>query len=437
MATYEPADYFDPHAETMPRDQIERLQEAALLQLIPYAYQRSALFQSIWKQAGITPNDVRSLADFREKVPFIDKDTIRAFRDTHNDPFGGLVCATPPHLRGIGFTSGTTGDPTPVPRPLETMSVRQLKRDLWAMGARPGDYFIYALFTFREGFNGDMWQDIGLKPIMFQHSPDEIGRIIDAARRFRPTIFFMLSSPLIYAIDRYLREHKVDPSEVFASFKGAVFGGEPLGAHTKALVASWGLELYDFTSLGDVSGAMECSQHKGMHCYEDMVMVEHLDPNGSGSVADGERGELVVTSLIDDVAPLIRYRTDDLILFDRTPCACGRTHGRMTPLGRKGDQILVQGKSVLPRDLLPIVQDNHETAAGLFQIVLTTREVDRLRLRVGYDPERLTTSEAELVARLGEEIKAALGIPADIELRDNQELLKLGPPQKIPRITKA
>jgi phenylacetate-CoA ligase len=433
--THATTDYFDPVVETMPRDQIERLQEAALLQLLPYVYQRSALTQAIWKEAGVHPRDIRSLADFREKAPFINKDTIRNFRDQHNDPCGGLLCVTPPHLRGVGFTSGTTGDPTPVPRPLESLSIRHLKRDLWHIGARPGDSFIYQLFTFREGFNADMWQDTGFRPIHLQHSPDEIGMMVEAARRFRPTVFFMLSTPLILAIDGYLRTTGTDPRDVFASFHGAVFGGEPLSPHHKALVESWGLEIFDYTSLGDVTGAMECSAHAGMHTWEDAVLVEHLDPTGNDPAGNGQRGELVITALMDDVAPLVRYRSDDLILFDRERCSCGRTHGRMTPLGRKGDEILVQGRSVLPRDLMPIVQGNGETVAGLFQIVLTSREVDCLRLRVGFDAA-LTTSQTELAGRLAEQIRAALGIAVDIELRDNEELLKLGPPQKIPRVTK-
>lgn len=430
-------DYYDPHLETLPRDQIERMQEAALLQLLPYVYQRSPVTQSIWKQAGVHPRDIRSLADFREKAPFIDKDTIRRFRDENNDPCGGLLCATPPHLCGVGFTSGTTGDPTPMPHTLDTLPMRGMKRDLWQMGARPGDFFAYSLFTFREGFKSDLMQDMGVRVISFQHSPDQVPRLLEASRRFRPTTLMMVSSPLIYAIDKYVREHHIDPREVFSSYKGAVFGGEALGPSTKALVKSWGLELFEYCSLGDVTGAMECHAHDGMHTWEDMVLVEHLDPQGSAEVSDGERGELVVTSLMDDVAPLVRYRTDDLIVFKRDRCSCGRTHGRMTLLGRKGDEILIQGRSVMPKDLLPIVQGNQETSAGLFQIVRTNREMDRLRLRVGYALEFLTGDSNELAGRLLEQVQVALDIPVDIELCDNQELLKLGPPHKIPRVTKS
>src|ERR1700722_191876 len=97
--------YFDPHIETMPRDQLARLQEVRILQLVPYVYQRSPLIRGVWAEPGVKPSDIRSLADCKAKVPFIDKDRSRRFRDTHSDPFGGLRCADGPHLRGVGFTS--------------------------------------------------------------------------------------------------------------------------------------------------------------------------------------------------------------------------------------------------------------------------------------------------------------------------------------------
>src|SRR5690554_364584 len=428
--------YLDLVAETMPREQIERLQESRILQLVPYAYKRSKLIREVWDRAGVKPEDIKSMADFKERVPFIDKDDIRRFRDEHNDPFGGLLCSGAPHLRGVGFTSGTTGDPTPVPRGERHQTITSLQRELWHIGMRPGDYLTYALFTFREGHHEDRWSDSGFRIMPFQHHPNEWMRMIEASKRFSPKVFYLLSTPLILSLEAMEKKGLVNPRKAFASYEGAVFGGEPLAPRLRAVVESWGLEIFEHSSLGDITTATECRAHDGMHTWEDMVLVEHLDPLGNAEAGDGERGELVVTSLMDDISPLIRYRTDDLIEFTRKPCSCGRTHGRMKPKGRKGDEMVIDGKSVLPMDILPIIQDQPETGAGLFQLIRKSREADTLSVRVGHDPEQLESSAEELRKRLVDLIHGQLQVPVDIELCDNEELLRLGPPHKIPRVTK-
>ncbi|MET0371121.1 MAG: hypothetical protein ABW039_07060, partial [Sphingobium sp.] len=144
--------------------------------------------------------------------------------------------------------------------------------------------------------------------------------------------------------------------------------------------------------------------------------------------------ELVVTALADQWAPLVRYRTGDLVKFDRSRCSCGRTHLRFWTLGRLGDQTTVQGKAILPRDIQAIVEHQPETKAALFQIIRPQAELPVLRLRVGYDA--ITTSEEELSGRVAADVTAALGVPCEVELVPAEELLKLGPPQKIPRVTK-
>jgi phenylacetate-CoA ligase len=429
---------FSDQIETLPRADIESMQEALVLQLVPYAYQRSALVREVWDEAGITPADIRSLADFRERVPFIDKNRIRRFRDEHSDPFGGLRCAEPPHLRGVGFTSGTTGDATPVPYSSQTAPNVDLKRSLWHIGVRPGDYFTYMMFTFRAGHMADQWADTGFRPILLQHNPSELPRLLEASRgELRPTALFMLSTPMVLALEDLERRQQLDLKAIFACYRGAVFGGEPLGGRIRAVLSSWNLQIFEYASLGDICGAMECSAHEGLHTWEDIALVEHLSAQDSESVeqaADGGRGELVVTSLMDDVAPLIRFRTDDLITFTRATCPCGRTHGRMRVLGRKGDEILVQGRSVLPRDLTPLLENVPETSAALFQIIRTGREVDLLRLRIGFDPTALRHTEHELAGRISELMVAHFRVAVHVELTPNVELLKLGPPQKIPRV---
>jgi hypothetical protein len=134
--------YFSPEIETMPRSEIEARRDERLLgDLVPWAYERSALIRETWDAAGVHPDDISSIDDFREQVPFIDKDTIRAFRDRRDDPYGGLLCLDPgdPELKkvfsAIFSTSGTTGDPTPAPYAGRGPSF--LVREFWSWAHDP------------------------------------------------------------------------------------------------------------------------------------------------------------------------------------------------------------------------------------------------------------------------------------------------------------
>ncbi|MDX9698217.1 MAG: hypothetical protein RBT55_01440 [Rhodocyclaceae bacterium] len=428
--------YYDAHLETMPRADIERMQEARLLRLLPYAYQRSALIRHVWQEAGVKPSDIRCMADFREKAPFIDKAAIQSFRERTGDPTGGLSCVGAPHMRAVGFTSGTTGDPLALPRGEFSPHELGLRREYWHIGARPGDFICSMQFTFRRGQHGDRFSIMDLASICLEHHPRELPRLVEAIRKYRPTLIHMLSTPMLLALERYLTENRIDPAELFSCLKGALLGGEPVSPRMRALVDSWGLELFEMTSLGDIQGAIECRAHDGMHAWEDSVLVECLEPGSNRPVTDGQRGELVVTSLADDIAPLIRYRSEDLISLNTATCSCGRTHARFKPMGRAGDELLVQGKSVLPRDITTVIEQVPETVAGLFQIVRPVREVEVLKVRAGFDPALLKDSESELAGRLVEMLQARLEVPVVVELRANDELLRLGPPHKIPRTTK-
>lgn len=429
-------DFLDP-IETYSRDQLDRHQEAALADMSAHAFAHAPLVTEVWSKAGVDPSAIKSTADFQEKVPFLDKDLVRAFRDAHNDPAGGMGHAIPGQTVSIGTTSGTTGDPTPIPNWRRTPSDWGYSRDHWHIGMRPGDYIVHMLFTFRGGHRRRGMSELGVAEICHSMSPGELPRLCEGAKRYRPTTMSIIANPLILGLEQYFEKSGDDPTDVFKSFKGALFGGEPLGDRLRALTKSWGLELFETTSLGDVCGATECSARDGFHAYEDLAFIEAIDPETREPVADGEIGELVVTTLVDRLTPLVRYRTGDLAIINRSPCGCGRNHARFKVLGRATDQIIVEGRSILPREIMGLIENESETRAGLFQIIRTGREMDALRLRIGYEADRLTGPADALHGRLTDIIKAAIEVPLHIELVDQEELLKLGPPHKIPRVTKA
>jgi phenylacetate-CoA ligase len=424
--------YLDPAIETMARPELEALQTERLLERLPQVYEHSALMRSVWQAAGISWRDITSLEEFSKLAPFVDKDRIRQFRADHADPVGGLLCVPHAHIAVLGSSSGTSGDPTPLPQQANGPLVVGLARDFWEAGARPGDYVANAQFTYRSSHAIERFERIPVVPIFLDQGTEDLEALFDASVRFRPTVLYVVNNLLIAAIDDYGTRSGRDPAEVLASYKAVIFGGEPLSDRSRALLARWGLRAPQMTALGDVCGAIECREADGCHTWEDLALVEHLQLDSTTPAADGERGELVVTSLTEWVAPLIRFRSGDIVELTRRPCGCGRTHARIKVLGRTGDEIVIDGRSILPRDVWPAIEAVPATAAGLFQLIRRERHSDRLRIRVGY---RGTSMAAGLAADVASSVEDRLGLVPEVELVPEAQLLRLGPPHKIPRVS--
>lgn len=428
--------FWHDYLEMMPREELESLQETRLLRILHDCHASSPLIRELWDKAGVAVSDIRTIADFKARAPFMDKDTLRDFRDRHDDPFAGLVRRDDPRLRMVSSTSGTTGDSTPLPHSLRALSESAYQRYYFSLGARSGDYILHTTFTFRVGHRHTGPAEGGLIPIVLDHSPAEIPRIVEASLRFRPTVFTTMSSPLLSAFEDYFETVAIDPRDVFKSYKVTIFGGEALSVRQRAIAQGWGLELFEVMNLGDVSIAVECPMHDGAHPHEDLALIECLQPEGSDPMPDGAVGEMVVTMLADPMLPLIRFRTDDLVVIDRTRCGCGRTQMRYKMMGRKSDQLFVKGVQILPAALRPLIDSEIESRAGLFQIIKPSATAEVLRLRVGHNPANLQTSAVDYQARLERKISGALSVDVSVELVSDAELLKLGPPHKIPRVAK-
>jgi phenylacetate-CoA ligase len=425
--------YFDPAMETMPRPEIEALQRSLLTEALPYVDEHSPLLAEHWARSGVKVDEIRSVRELTENVPFMDKDTIRAYRDGHGDPLGGMGLMAESAV--ISSTTGTTGDPVLLPSRREGMSeAARIAADFWEMGCRPGDAFVVMLFTFR-GAPMLTPHAFGASTVLFDHAPAELERLCRVSLDLRPTGLYLLSGPLILALRQMEPSLPFDLGEVFSSYRGVVYAGEPMGSRTREALDRWGIEHFNHTAVGDVDSATECGEHDGHHCHDDQALIEVLDPEGDEPVPEGEVGELVVTTLNPRLTNmLVRYRSEDLLRTSTEPCGCGRTHTRMWPVGRKGDEVVIEGRSILPVDVWLAVESIEATSAGLFQVIRVGREMDRLRLRVGYDEGATTASLAAVRTDVIDSVTGAVGVVPDVELVANSELLKLGPPHKIPRV---
>ncbi|WP_312884422.1 phenylacetate--CoA ligase family protein [Nocardia barduliensis] len=425
--------FFQPDIETMPREQLRALQEERVLALVPAAFEKSPFYRELWSAAGVDPSQVRSLDDFIEKIPTFTKDDLRAFRDRTGDPFAGLLQVPIEGLTSIMSTSGTTGTPELLPEiwdvapPLPACSAR----DLWELGLRPGDRVLVPAGTFR-GFFDTFYQEMGLIPVYVDSWIGHGAEVLEAIQRYRPA-YMQLMMPTVLELERFEKTH--DIREVFSSFKGAAFAGQPLGAALARKVREdWGLELFTYASAGDTGTAWECRQHNGYHLWEDLVLAEFLQPDSDRAVADGEVGELVATDLDNQAAPLIRYRSGDLARFDRDLCGCGRSHVRQWVIGRLGDETVVQGVPVVLGEVWQAIESQEETHDGMFQVIRESRVTDRLRLRVGYVGQ---PDLDDLRDRLRIAVSAQVGVEPEIELVPVDSLLERSSSvAKFPRVVK-
>lgn len=425
----------EPEVEFLSREELEAYHDEKLSELARQVYGRAPLVTEMWDAAGITPADIRGRADFQAKVPFVTKDMIRAYRSEHQLPFGGLECRDRTALNGVFTSSGTTGDATFFAEEwIDGWSPHWIgaSRALYAAGIRPGDYILTGASTMR-GPSAQQAQLLGAVPIFVDVYTDGWPKVIEVIEKYRPAYMTLIGLSAVSLLDIGRTR---DIKELFSSFKAVGFAGEPLGTTMREKFREWDITLLTWSTAGDVALCFECPQHDGMHMWEDTGFFEVLDVETGEPVADGGIGELVSTSLCNSIAPLVRYRTEDLVRVTRERCACGRTHMRQWPLGRLGDLMMVRGTPVTVSDIWTAVESVPETSAGVFQVVRTGSQMDGLTVRVGYSPETSSTVP-DMTDRVGKALWSALGIETNLELMPIDSILATSATGKIQRVVKA
>ena len=313
--------------ETATRDEIRKHQLQLLKEKVKFCYENTEFYRNRFKSAGISPSDIKTLED-AQKIPFTVKDDLR---DTY--PFG-MVAVHLDDIVEIHASSGTTGNPVVGAYTQNDMDVwaELMARSLYATGVRRQDVihnaYGYGLFTGGLGFHYGA-QKIGSTIIPVSGGMTE--RQIKLMKDLGSTVLCCTPSYAIYLAEA-MNEVGVDPRKDLKLRIGH-FGAEPWSERIRERVEKdLGVEAFDIYGLTELCGpgvSVECSEHNGLHIWEDHFLVETIDPKTGDVLPAGEEGELVFTTLTKTGLPLLRFRTRDISVIETEKCDCGRTHSRM------------------------------------------------------------------------------------------------------------
>ncbi len=407
--------YYQKEIECADREQIQRWQDERLVKQVKHVYENVAYYRKLMEEKGVTPEDIKSREDLH-KLPFLTKEDLREAY-----PYGLMGTPVAECIR-IQSTSGTTGR-----RVVAFYTKKDI--DLWedccaraimAAGGTNEDVvhvsYGYGLFTGGPGIHGGS-QKVGC--LTLPMSSGNTDRQIQFMTDLGSTILCCTPSYAAFLAETIQEKGLQDQIKL----KAGIFGAEAwTGEMRKSIEEKLGIKAYDIYGLTEISGpgvAFECSAQGGMHINEDHFIAEVINPETGEVLPDGEKGELVFTSITKEAFPLLRYRTRDICILNRKKCSCGRTHVRMSkPMGRSDDMLIVKGVNVFPSQIETVLLNNGY-AANYQIIVDRVNNGDTIEVQVEMTAEMFSDSLKEVSARekeLVNALKAMLGIYAKVTL---------------------
>ncbi|MBR3691571.1 MAG: phenylacetate--CoA ligase [Clostridia bacterium] len=408
--------YYQPEIECASQEQIRAWQDERLVAQVKHVYENVPYYRNLMQEKGLTPDDIKGREDLH-KLPFLTKNDLREAY-----PYGLLAVPTSECVR-IQSTSGTTGKRVVAFYTQEDVNLWEdcCARAITAVGGTKEDVcqvaYGYGLFTGGPGLNGGSHK-VGCLTLPMSSGNTE--RQIQFMRDLHATILCCTPSYAAY-IGETVKEMGLTPEDL--DLKAGIFGAEPWTEEMRRdIEKSLGLKAYDIYGLTETSGpgvSFECTEQKGMHINEDHFIAEIIDPETGEVLPDGEKGELVFTSITKKAFPLLRYRTRDICVLDRTPCACGRTHVRMSkPMGRSDDMLIIRGVNVFPSQIETVLLEKGYSPN--YQILVDrVKNTDTLDINVELNPDQFSDTVKEISAReaaLANDIKTVLGINPKIHL---------------------
>jgi phenylacetate-CoA ligase len=385
--------------------------------VVKRVYDHVPLMQGRLEERGVTPESVQSLEDI-SRLPFTVKSDLR---DTY--PFG-LFASPMEEIVRLHASSGTTGKPIVVAYTAEDLEVWSsvMLRSFAACGLHRGDIvqnaYGYGLFT---GGLGAHYGAEALGATVIPISGGNTDRQIMLMKDFGVTAICCTPSYFVHLIER-AGEMGVAMKEL--PLRVGVFGAEPWSESMRAYVQeNSNITAFDIYGLSEIVGpgvAIECSQHEGLHIFEDHFYPEIIDPLTGEVLPEGAEGELVLTTLSKKAMPILRYRTRDITTLTRERCGCGRTLCRFLRVGRRSDDMfIIRGINVFPSQVESALLQVEGTLPH-YQIVLTRdRGLDQMEVQVEVTPEFFSDTVGaleNLQEKIAYAIEQTLGLRVNVRL---------------------
>jgi len=401
--------------ETASLDELQALQLERLKWTLRHAYDNVPHYRASFDAVGIRPDDLRALSDLA-KFPFTVKTDLR-----DHYPFGMFAVPREQVVR-IHASSGTTGRPTVVgytAADIDTWAT-VMARSIRAAGGRAGDIvhvaYGYGLFTGGLGAHyGAEKLGCTVIPMSGGMTERQVQLIVD----FKPDIIMVTPSYMLAIAEEMERQH-VDPRR--NSLKIGIFGAEPwTPAMRRAIEAKLDIDAIDIYGLSEIMGpgvAQECIESKdGLTVWEDHFYPEIVDPQTGAVVPEGEKGELVFTSLTKQALPMIRYRTRDLTRLLPPTSRSMRRMERIT--GRSDDMVIIRGVNIFPTQVEDLILKQPELAPHYLLEITRPGSLDELTVHVEMSAEFAQSGQESRHAAaksLEQNIKGYLGVSTTVML---------------------
>ena len=404
--------------ETLPREALESLQLKRLQQTVEKVYATVPFYRKSFDNAGIKPADVKSLNDL-QRLPFTLKQDMR---DSY--PYG-LFAVPLEQIVRIHASSGTTGKPTVVGysrRDIENWT-ELMARSFVAAGTNRGDIihnaYGYGLFT------GGLGAHYGAERVGASVIPMSGGNTkkqLMIMQDFGSTVLTCTPSYSLYLAE-VAAEEGIDIHDL--KLKVGIFGAEPWSEKMRQEIETkLNIKAIDIYGLSEIMGpgvGIECIEaQNGLHIWEDHFIPEIINPETGQVLPDGEKGELVITTITKEGIPLIRYRTRDITRLIKEPCICGRTHARIERLsGRSDDMLIIRGVNVFPSQIESVLFNIDGVEPHYQLIVERDGNLDTLEVQVEVN-EQTFSDEIKvlqgLTNRIKKDIKDLLGVTCKVRL---------------------
>ncbi len=401
--------------ETLPRQQLARLQLERLRAMLQNACDNVPVARQRLHDRGIRPADIRTLDDVAQ-LPFTVKTDLR-----DHYPFG-LFARPQNQLARLHASSGTTGKPTVVGYTREDLSNWSdlMARSMYAAGVRPGDVvhnaYGYGLFT---GGLGAHYGAERLGAVVVPMSGGSTERQVALIMDFQARVLCATPSYAL-AIAELAEQQGVDLRT--SALRIGLFGAEPWSAAMRREIESRiGVKAVDIYGLSEIMGpgvACECECQDGLHGWEDHFLFEVIDPDTGKPLPEGEAGELVITTLTKQALPMIRYRTRDITRLTTQPCDCGRTHVRILRItGRNDDMLIIRGVNVYPSQIEAVLLTRPNLAPH-YQLVIERKGIlDQVRVEVEALPGVVASEYGAIARDVAHHIKSMIGISTDVAVQ--------------------